>query len=411
MLSEDSASINGFKDGSKEASPRDLPKKKLPLAGLKVLSLEMAIAAPLCTRYLADMGADVIKVEREGNGDFSRQYDSAAGKNISSWFVWANRGKRSLALDLKLKESQQIVQRLLATTDIFVQNMAPGVVERLGLDEASLRERFPRLITCYVSGYGSTGPYRDRKAYDLLLQGEAGVFAMTGTPDEPMRAGISVSDIAAAVYSFSSILLALRQRDLTGEGSHIETSLLASTVEWVAPYLYYNMYTGKVPKRSAQRGNVIVPYGLYPVKDGQVNLAVQNEEQWRRLCAIGLNRPELATDPRFDSNEKRVTARHELEPVIEQIFSELNISQVEERLEKADVPFGRVNELEGVVNHPQLRAQGRFVELEMEDGTRLEVLANPFGLQGLPQRLDPPPSVGQHNAQILAELQKEYRNE
>lgn len=397
---------------SKEGQPKDLPASaktgKLPLAGLKVLSLEMAIAAPLCTRYLADMGADVIKVERQGSGDFGRQYDSAAGKNMSSWFVWANRGKRSLALDLKQPASQEIVQRLLASTDIFVQNMAPGVAERLGLDEASLRQRYPRLITCFISGYGSTGPYRDRKAYDLLLQGEAGVFAMTGTPDEPMRAGISVSDIAAAVYSFSSLLLALRQRDLTGEGSHIETSLLASTAEWVAPYLYYNMYTGKTPKRSAQRGNIIVPYGLYPVKDGKVNLAVQNEEQWRRLCAIALKRPGLASEPRFNSNEKRVANRHELEPLIEEIFSELTIAQVEERLEKADVPFGRVNELEGVINHPQLRAQGRFVELEMPDGTRLEVLASPFGLQGLPQRLDPPPTVGQHNSQILEELQNAH---
>ncbi len=403
-------SLEEFKEGQPKDLPASAKNGKLPLTGLKVLSLEMAVAAPLCTRYLADMGADVIKVERQGSGDFGRQYDSAAGKNMSSWFIWANRGKRSLALDLKQPASQEIVQRLLASTDIFVQNMAPGVAERLGLDEASLRHRYPRLITCFISGYGSTGPYRDRKAYDLLLQGEAGVFAMTGTPDEPMRAGISVSDIAAALYSFSSLLLALRQRDLTGEGSHIETSLLASTAEWVAPYLYYNMYTGKVPKRSAQRGNIIVPYGLYPVKDGKVNLAVQNEEQWRRLCAIVLNRPGLASEPRFDSNEKRVANRHELEPLIEEIFSKLTIAQVEERLEKADVPFGRVNELEGVVNHPQLRAQGRFVELEMPDGTRLEVLASPFGLQGLPQRLDPPPTVGQHNSQILEELQKEDRN-
>lgn len=379
---------------------------KLPLTGLKVLSLEMAIAAPLCTRYLADMGADVIKVEREGKGDFARQYDSAAGKDMSSWFVWANRGKHSLALDLKLPSSQEIIHKLLSSTDIFVQNMAPGVAERLGLESASLRERYPRLITCSISGYGSSGPYRDRKAYDLLLQGEAGVFALTGTPDQTMKAGISVSDIAAALYSFSSILLALRQRDFTGEGNHIETSLLASTVEWVAPYLYYNMYSGQTPRRTAQRHNLIVPYGLYPVKDGKVNLAVQNEDQWRRLCLKVLEKPDLATDPRFDSNRQRVAHRHELEPEIERVFGQLSLEDVESRLEQADVPFGRVNELAGVVNHPQLRATGRFVKLEMEDGTSLEVLANPFGLQGLPQRLDPPPTLGQHNAEILAELNK-----
>ncbi len=383
---------------------------RLPLAGLKVLTLEMAIAAPLCTRYLADMGANVIKVEREGSGDFARQYDSAAGKNMSSWFVWANRGKRSLALDLKQTSSLQIIYKLLASTDIFVQNMAPGAVERLGLDSESLRKLYPRLITCSISGYGSSGPYRDRKAYDLLLQGEAGVFALTGTPEDTMKAGISVSDIAAAIYSFSSILLALRQRDFTGEGSHIETSLLASTVEWVAPYLYYNMYTGQTPRRTAQRHNLIVPYGLYPVKNGKVNLAVQNEDQWRRLCLTVLERPEFATDPRFDSNHQRVAHRHELEPEIERIFGELDIDEVEKRLDRADVPFGRVSELGEVVNHPQLRATGRFVELEMEDGTRLEVLAHPFGLQGLPQRLDPPPTVGQHNAEILAELQEQEKS-
>ena len=403
MPGEDAPSLNNSK-----VTPANNPLKKLPLAGLKVLSLEMAIAAPLCTRYLADMGADVIKVERPGEGDFGRQYDSAAGENMSSWFVWANRGKRSLALDLKLPASQQVMQRLLATSDIFVQNLAPGVAARLGLDSETLRERFPGLITCSISGYGTTGPYRDRKAYDLLLQGEAGVFAMTGTPEEPMRAGVSVSDISAALYSFSSILLALRQRDLTGEGSHIETSLLASTAEWVAPYLYYTMYTGKAPRRAAQRNSVIVPYGLYPVRDGKVNLAVQNEEQWRRLCTVALERPDLADDRRFTSNEKRVANRHELEPLIEQVFSVLTLAQVENRLEKADVPFGRVNELEGVISHPQLRAQGRFVELEMGDGRRLEVLASPFGLQGLPQRLEPPPAVGQHNADILAELEEKY---
>jgi len=377
----------------------------LPLSGLRVLSLEQAIAAPLCTRYLADMGADVIKIERPDGGDFARQYDSAAGKDNSSWFVWANRGKRSLALDMKQPESREIIHKLLARSDIFVQNLAPGAAERLGLGADELRQRYPKLITCFISGYGLSGPYRDRKAYDLLLQGEAGVFALTGSADEPMKVGISVSDISAAVYSFSSILLALRQRDATGQGQHIETSLLETTVEWTAPYLYYSMYTGRAPQRSAGRHNLIVPYGIYRAKDGSVNLAVQNEEQWRRLCKIALARPDLATDTRYDSNEKRVAARHELEALIEEIFSEVSVDELEKRLEEADIPFGRVNELETVANHPQLRARNRFATIEGIDGRELEVLVTPFGLSGLPHRLDPVPGLGQHNAEILEELE------
>lgn len=384
-------------------------KITLPLAGIRVVSLELAIAAPLCTRYLADMGADVIKIERPGSGDFARQYDSAAGKDMSSWFVWANRGKRSLALDLKKPENRAVLHRLLARSDIFVQNMAPGSVERLGLDTDTLERLYPRLITCFISGYGSTGPYRERKAYDLLLQGEAGVFAMTGTPEQPSRAGVSVSDISSALYSFSSLLLALRQRDLTGEGSHIETSLLNSTVEWVAPYLYYLQGTGRVPRRTAQRNSVIVPYGLYPVKDGKVNLAVQNDEQWRRLCRVVLKRPDLAENNLYNSNEKRVAARNEIEPIIERVFSELTINELEVQLIEADVPFGRVNELKDVAEHPQLRAQNRFVELTMQDGSTFEVLATPFGLQNLPQLFEPPPYIGQHTEEILQEIELEYK--
>ncbi|NWJ47885.1 MAG: CoA transferase [Chloroflexi bacterium] len=378
----------------------------LPLAGLRVLSLEQAIAVPLCTRYLADMGADVIKIERPEGGDFARQYDSAAGENVSSWFVWANRGKRSLALDMKQPESLEIVHKLLAHSDIFLQNLAPGAAERLGLGVEALRQKYPRLIICTLSGYGLSGPYRDRKAYDLLLQGEAGVYALTGTADDPMKAGISVSDIAAGLYCFSSILLALRQRDTTGQGNVIETSLLDSTVEWVAPYLYYSMYTGRTPQRSGSRHNVIVPYGLYRAKNGSVNLAVQNEEQWRRLCRVALVRPDIASDPRYDSNEKRVARREELEALIEEIFSELTVEELEKRLEEADVPFGRVNSLETVAQHPQLRAQGRFSTLQVPDGRMLEALVSPFGLVNLPRELKAVPAAGQHNSEILRELEE-----
>ncbi len=376
----------------------------MPLAGLRVLALEQAVAAPLCTRYLADMGADVIKIEKPEGGDFARQYDSAGGKDTSSWFVWANRGKRSLTLDVKKPASLKIIHKLLARSDIFIQNLAPGAAERLGLGAALLREGYPRLITCSISGYGPSGPYRDRKAYDLLLQGEAGVFALTGTPEEPMKVGISVSDISAGLYTFSSILLALRQRDISGKGNNIETSLLEATVEWVAPYLYYTMYTGRTPQRTAGRHNVIVPYGLYRAKDGNVNLAVQNEEQWRRLCRVALQSPELAVDPRYDSNEKRVAARHELEALIEEIFSSVSVDELEVRLEAADVPFGRVNELDTVAQHPQLRARECFGTLAAPDGRILEALVSPFGIEGLSRQLKPVPGLGQHTAEILAEI-------
>jgi crotonobetainyl-CoA:carnitine CoA-transferase CaiB-like acyl-CoA transferase len=377
---------------------------ELPLTGLKVVALEQAIAAPLCTRYLADMGADVIKIEKPDGGDFARQYDSSAGPEASSWFVWTNRGKRSLALDMKLAESQEIVFKLLARCDVFIQNLAPGAAARLGFDHARLHQKFPRLITVSISGYGLSGPYRDRKAYDLLLQGEAGVFALTGTPEMPMKAGISVTDIAAGLYSFSSILLALRHRDKTGEGNHIETSLLEATAEWVAPYLYYTMYTGNAPKRSGGRHNLIVPYGVYRAKNGSVNLAVQNEEQWRRLCRVTLSRPDIADDARYNSNEKRVAIREELDAIIEEIFSDFEVEELEQLLEAADVPFGRVNELEQVAQHPQLRAREKFGTLQGPDGRILEALVAPFGLVGLPDQMKPVPALGQHNEEIMREL-------
>lgn len=383
----------------------DWDAEDLPLKDLRVLSLEQAISVPLCTRYLADMGADVIKIERPDGGDFARYYDSAAGKGASSWFIWTNRGKRSLALDLKQPENLAIVHKLLARSDIFLQNLAPGAVERLGLGHKTLAEKYPQLITCSVSGYGDSGPYRDRKAYDLLLQGEAGVYALTGTPTDLMKAGISVSDISAGLYAFSSILLALRKRDRTGRGSHLEINLLETTVEMVAPYLYYNMYTGNVPRRASNRHNSIVPYGLYSAKDGMVNLAVQNEEQWRRLCTGVLQRPDLAVDSRYDSNEKRVAARTELEQEIEDIFKLETIAELEKRLEAADVPFGRINELSQVAQHPQLRDRQRFVEVAAPDGHLVETLVAPFNLDNMPQRRLAVPSLGQHNVEILAELE------
>jgi crotonobetainyl-CoA:carnitine CoA-transferase CaiB-like acyl-CoA transferase len=349
------------------------------------------------------MGAEVIKIERPDGGDFARQYDSAAGE-VSSWFVWANRGKKSLTLDMKSPLASDVMAKLLTTADIFIQNLAPGAAERLGLGAEKLAEHYPHLITASITGYGEDGPYRDRKAYDLLLQGEGGVFALTGDPTAPTKAGISVSDISAGLYAFSSITLALLQRGKTGKGCHIETSLFDGTVEWSAPYLYNTMYSGKAPSRSGSRHNVIVPYGLYQAKDGRVNLAVQNEEQWRKLCTGVLKRPELARHPDYSSNELRMKHRMTLDPLIETIFSDYSVTELEQLLSAADVPFGRVNELPELAQHPQLRQRGRFHSVQVPGGNTVEVLSSPLGWEGLPERLDPVPALGEHTAKILKEL-------
>jgi crotonobetainyl-CoA:carnitine CoA-transferase CaiB-like acyl-CoA transferase len=375
----------------------------LPLSGVRVVTLEQAIAAPLCTRYLYDLGADVIKVERPDGGDFARAYDRAAG-SVSSWFVWTNRGKRSLALDLKSAEGPAVLEKLLARSDVFVHNLAPGAVERLGFGHAALRERYPRLITCAISGYGDRGPYRDRKAFDLLLQGEAGAIAVTGTPEAPAKIGISISDISAGMFALSSILAALLQRGRDGRGRHVEVSMLETTVEWLGGTFYYYLLTGQRPRRAGLRHATIVPYGPFAAKDGLVNLAVQNEAQWTRLCATVLRRPDLATDPRYASNADRLAHRAELEALIERILADLPVAELEGRLERADIPFGRLNELDDVATHPQLLARNKFVEVRGPEGQVLRVPAHPFGLEGLPERAGAVPALGQHTAEILADL-------
>ena len=378
----------------------------LPLEGLSVVALEQAISAPLCTRYLYDLGAAVIKVERPDGGDFGRDYDRAAG-SVSSWFVWTNRGKRSLVLDLKDATGRAYLEKLLARADVFVENLAPGAVDRLGFGHQALRDRFPRLITCSISGYGDSGPYRDRKAFDLLLQGEAGVLAITGTPEAPAKVGMSVSDVSAGMFALSSLLAALLQRGRDGRGRHVEISMLETTVEWLGGPLYYHLLTGKRPVRSGMRHPLIVPYGPYPARDGLVNLAVQNEAQWAHFCSEVLERSDLTTDPRFNANARRVANRGELEAVLEQCFAVLSVAELEARLERADVPFGRLNELDDVAQHPQLLARDKFVEVLGPEGQPLRVLAQPFGLEGLPERAGAVPALGQHTAEILGELDQE----
>lgn len=374
-----------------------------PLDGVRVVAWEQAVAAPLASRHLADLGADVIKVERPDGGDFARAYDSAVN-GLSAHFVWLNRGKRSVVLDLKRPEQRQVLDLLLERADVFVHNQGPGAADRLGLQHQALAERNPRLITCAISGYGPDGPQRDRKAYDLLLQGEAGAIAVTGTPEQAARVGISVADIASGMYALSSILAALVERTVTGRGAEIQISMLESLVEWVMPNLYVAAYTGRAPARAGARHGFIVPYGAYRIGDGSsVNLAVQNEGQWQRLCSVVLRRPELATDGRFLSNELRLRHRDVLEPLIEALLAQDTRASVEARLEEADVPFGTVNSVEDVLQHVQLAARGRWFEVQSPVG-ELRALHHPMNISGLDRPDRAVPALGEHTAEVMAEL-------
>ncbi len=379
------------------------PSALLPLAGVRVVAWEQAVSGPLATRHLADLGADVAKVERPGGGDFARHYDGAVN-GLSAHFVWLNRGKRSIALDLKRPEGRDAFQRLLDRADVFVHNQGPGVAERLGFDYATLSARNPRLIACAISGYGPAGPYRDRKAYDLLLQGESGVMALTGTPEQRAKAGIPVADIASGMYAFGSVLAALYQRQATGRGAEIHIAMLDSLVEWTMAAGYVTLYTGQAPARAAARHSFIVPYGPYRVGDGTfVNLAVQNEGQWRRLCGVALGRPDLADAPRFATNELRLRHRAELEPQIEATWAGETRESVEAKLAQADVPFGSVNDMADVVRHPQLAARGRWFEVGSPVGP-ITALHHPMNLAGLTRPAAAVPGLGEHTAEVLREL-------
>jgi itaconate CoA-transferase len=377
--------------------------ERLPLAGVRVVAWEHAVAAPLATRHLADLGADVVKVERPGGGDFARDYDSAVN-GLSAHFVWLNRGKRSVVLDLKQPDGRRAFDLLLDRADVFVHNQGPGAAERLGCTYTDLAARNPRVITCAISGYGPDGPHRERKAYDLLLQGEAGVIALTGTPEAPAKVGISVADIASGVYAFSSVLAALYQRQATGLGAEIQISMLESLVEWMMPAAYVAEYTGRSPARAGARHSFIVPYGGYAIGDGSsVNLAVQNDGQWRRLCAIVLRRPDLADDPRFVTNELRLANRAVLEPLMESILAGDTRESAEARLTQADVPFGTINDIQGVLRHPQLEARERWFDIPSPVGP-LRAFHHPLNIAGLPRPAGAVPGLGEHTTEVLAEL-------
>jgi itaconate CoA-transferase len=374
-----------------------------PLDGITVVTLEHAIAAPFCTRQLADLGARVIKVERPGVGDFARAYDTRA-RGLASHFVWTNRSKESLTLDVKHEEAGAIFDKLLEEADVLVQNLAPGAAARLGLSWEALSERFPRLIVCDISGYGDNGPYRDKKAYDLLIQSESGFLSITGTPDEPAKAGCSIADISAGMYAYSNILAALIQRGRTGKGSHIDVAMLESMMEWMSYPLYYAMDGASPPPRAGAAHATIYPYGPFPAGDGKViMLGLQNEREWVLFCTKVLEQPALATDPRFNSNAARTAARNELRAIIVDAFSTLTAEQVIERLEAAPIANAHVNTMHDMWEHPQLKARGRWSEVATPSGP-LPALKPPGVPEEWNARMDPIPALGAHTDAILTEL-------
>jgi crotonobetainyl-CoA:carnitine CoA-transferase CaiB-like acyl-CoA transferase len=374
-----------------------------PLDGITVVSLEHAIAAPFCTRQLADLGARVIKVERPGAGDFARAYDERVGGEASH-FVWVNRSKESITLDLKQPAALEVLRQLVAEADVLVQNLAPGAAQRMGLGAQALQAEHPRLIVCDISGYGDDGPYRDKKAYDLLIQSEAGFLSVTGTPDEPCKSGNSIADIAAGMYAYTGILAALLQRGKTGKGSHIDVSMLESLAEWMGYPMYYAYDGAPPPPRSAASHATIYPYGPFPAGDGgTVMLGLQNEREWRVFCEKVLLQPGLATDARFDSNARRNEHRETLRAVIVETFGALSTAQVLERLDTAQIANARMNDMAGLWAHPQLQARERWRQVGSPAGDIPALL--PAGRQSaFDYRMDPIPAVGQHTDGILRGL-------
>jgi crotonobetainyl-CoA:carnitine CoA-transferase CaiB-like acyl-CoA transferase len=375
----------------------------LPLDGVTVVSCEQAVAAPLATRHLADLGARVLKIERPGSGDFARAYDETV-HGLSSHFVWLNRSKESVTLDLKSAAAADVMAALLDRADVFVQNFAPGVAERLGLGATAIRAARPRLITCSVSGYGASGPYRDAKAYDLLIQSETGLVSVTGSADEPAKSGIPAADIGAGMYAFSGILSALYDRERTGHGTELEVSLFDSLVEWMGFPLYYAAYGGTPPPRTGTSHPAIAPYGTFTAGDGtELVLAVQNDREWAAFCEHAVARPAWVTDERFATGSARVANRPVLEREIEAIFATLTGTQLEDRLRAGRIAHARRRELPDVLAHPQLTARDRFAEVATPAGPVRATLP-PITVPGRAPRMGPVPAVGEHTDAVLAEF-------
>jgi itaconate CoA-transferase len=380
-----------------------------PLDGTLVVALEQAVAAPFTTRQLAELGARVIKVERPGRGDFARDYDSAAGDGMSSWFVWLNHSKESVVLDLKTVEGRRALDALIGRADVFVCNLAPAAIRRLGLAAEQLTAQHPRLVACEVSGYGDNGPYAGRKAYDLLVQAEAGVLAVTGTPETPSKAGISVADIAGGMYAYSGILAALLQRERTGRGGVVKVSLFAALAEWMSHPMQLARLTGKPPARTGSRHASIVPYGSYVTADGEeILLAVQNEAEWSRLCRDVLGLPEMASDERFAGNERRMSHRGEVERRLRAAVAALSASELLRRLERAQIAFASVRTVEEVVAHPQLASKWTAVPA---GDRQVDVLRPPVRHSGFGPVVGPVPTHGRDTAAVLAELADDAERE
>jgi itaconate CoA-transferase len=374
-----------------------------PLQGITVVSIEQAVAAPFATRQLADLGARVIKIERPDGGDFARSYDHTVN-GLSSYFVWLNRSKESLTLDLKRPDGQQVLFRLLERADVFVQNLAPGAADRLGVAAPDLRARDPRLITCAVSGYGASGPFAPKKAYDMLIQAEAGVVSITGTPETPSRVGISIADIAAGMYAYSGILTALLARTSTGRGTAIDISLFDALGEWMSAPAYYTSYGGAEPRRSGAAHATIAPYELFRAADGiEIYLAIQNTREWTRFCHHVLGRPALVDDPRFVSNATRVQHRDALHAAIAEVFAQVSGANLIDRLEAAGIAYARRNSIGEFLAHPQLATRDRWCTVGSPAGP-LRALKPPVQMDGVEPVMDDVPALGQHSQEILEEL-------
>jgi itaconate CoA-transferase len=382
---------------------RSSRSKALPLSGIHVVSIEQAVAAPLCSRHLLDLGADVLKVERVGAGDFARHYDGAVDGQ-STHFVWLNAGKRSIAVDLKHRAGVEVLHRLLTTADVLISNLGPGALDRI-VSSRTLTRRYPSLIRCSISGYGTSGPYRNRKAYDLLVQGEAGITLSTGTPASPAKAGVSLVDLAAGSYAAIAILAALLDRTRTGRGADLNISMFDAMLEWMTPLLLMQHMTGQAPEPAGMRHATITPYGAYRTKDGRlINVAVQNDGEWQRLCSRVLKIPAVGSDGRFRTNELRLRNRQELDAIIAAAFERHTAEQLSIMLEAADVPWGHLNDVAGVLAHPQLLALKKQRLVKVPSGRTLSLPDTKVRLGANPPNREVSPALGAHTVEVLSAL-------
>ena len=373
-----------------------------PLEGVTVVAIEQAVAGPFATRQLADLGARVIKIERPDGGDFARGYDSVVN-GLATWFVWLNRTKESVTLDLKRPEAANVLDRLLQNADVFLQNLAPGAVDRLGLSAADLRARYPRLIVCNISGYGTAGPYADKKAYDLLIQSEVGLLSITGTEDTPSKVGISIADISAGMYAYSGILSALLSRARTGEGTVLDVALIDTLGEWMTHAALYTRHGGTPPPRTGATHATIAPYGPFRTRDGALVVAVQSNREWVEFCVHVLRQPELAEDPRFATNALRAQHRELLGTTIDAVFSQLPLAEVLQRLDGANLASANVNTVQAYLQHPQLASRDCWRDVDTPAGP-VRALLPPVRMAGTEPVMGPVPALGQHTSAVLQEL-------